>query len=118
MSEVKFYIYEDKERNSKNVKAVSVFKGKTYSGIAKCDLSKDTFDEEIGKRLAEARLKVKIANAKGKILYKEYRDKEKEMMKAMRKFDKAKKAFVEHTKVLSETIVVVNEIESYVREEE
>lgn len=63
-----FYFYtsvaaDGSER--KVVKAVSSYGGHTVSGIAKCSPN-DTYDEEVGKRLAAYRCAQKIAKSKAK----------------------------------------------------
>lgn len=57
IKEGKYTFYTD---DIGKVIAVSTYEGKVVRGVAKCD-PKDSFDIETGKKLAEARCRVKIA---------------------------------------------------------
>lgn len=57
--------------NGKMVIAVTTFNGKTVKGIAKCS-DQDTFDFEIGKKLAIARCNFKVAQLRQDAAMKKY----------------------------------------------
>ena len=66
------YQYAFYERNGvKYIAAISSYKKRTVKGIAKCN-PEDVYDEEFGKRLAEARCSKKINHLRSKDIYKEY----------------------------------------------
>lgn len=66
------YQYAFYERNGvKYIAAISSYKKRTVKGIAKCN-PEDVYDEEFGKRLAEARCSKKINHLRSKDICKEY----------------------------------------------
>jgi hypothetical protein len=70
--DVKVYDYIDKDTGVHVVKATTTYNGKTVSTIAKCD-PEDTFDFELGMKIALMRLDRKIARKRAAYL-KDYID--------------------------------------------
>lgn len=70
--EVNVYDYIDKDTGVHVVKATTTYAGKTVSTIAKCD-PEDTFDLELGRKIALMRLDRKMARKRAAYL-KNYTD--------------------------------------------
>ena len=79
----RFYEFVDKNTNQKCVAALSTFAKKDVRPVAKCDPS-DTYDYELGKKIAKARLDSKIAE-------KRYKYSEKRVKEALRAVKDAQK---------------------------
>lgn len=60
-----FYEYEDTARECKAVKAVTTYGGKSVSAVA-LTAPGDTYDVDTGKKIANLRLDIKIANKREK----------------------------------------------------
>lgn len=92
----KFIIYKDPKTNSMNTIAISTYTGKIVKGIAKCSPN-DTYNEDIGKKLAAARCNYKICqlrakNAKNKMdESKEVYEKAKNHLEKMKSYNKDSK---------------------------
>ena len=65
------------------VTAISSFAGKTVKGTAKCEPG-DTFNKELGERLARVRCDVKVAKKRSKHAAKKYTEAKKSLEQAQR----------------------------------
>lgn len=86
------YIYNIAENK---VVCVSHFAGKAVRGIAKCDITCDTFDVERGKELSRARCDVKVAA--------------KRVKRANQKINEAHDAFIKATNHLNKMLEYSND---------
>lgn len=62
----RFYKYKNEKTNSMVTVCESHFAGKTVYAKAKCDMSQDTYNPELGENLAKLRVDVKVAEKKMK----------------------------------------------------
>lgn len=65
LDKYRYISYFNKERNAKEIVAISTYAGKTVKGIASCHPG-DNFDEQKGKELAAARCNLKISERRMK----------------------------------------------------
>lgn len=65
LEKYQYFTYTDKKTGAKCVCAISTFAGKRVKGVARCDLL-DTFDLEVGKKLAALRCNLKVATLRAK----------------------------------------------------
>lgn len=87
------YQYAFYERNGvKYIAAISSYKKRTVKGIAKCH-PEDVYDEDFGKKLAEARCSKKINHLRSKNIYKEYAKTFKNLIDMRVQLDKLKKIY-------------------------
>ena len=80
----KYKFYTD---GSNKIVAVSSYAGRTVRGVAKCD-PRDTFDEDAGRSLAEARCAMKIAEKRHARAQREYNKAVAARQAAQNRFDK------------------------------
>jgi hypothetical protein len=100
--DVKVYYYTDKDTGVHVVKATTAYNGKTVSTIAKCD-PEDTFDFELGMKIALMRLDRKIARKRAAYL-KDYIDFcqknlaiiEREKCRIEKAIQRAEVAYIDH----------------------
>lgn len=83
----RFYEFIDKNTNQMCIAAVSSFAKKDVRAVAKCDPS-DTYDYELGKKIATARLDSKIADKRCKYSGKRLREALRVLKDAQREVDK------------------------------
>lgn len=83
----RFYEFIDKNTNQKCVAALSTFAKKDVRAVAKCDKN-DTYDYELGKKIAVARLDQKIAVKRDKYSAKRLKEALRVLKDAQREVDK------------------------------
>lgn len=103
--------YKYKFFNSESkVVAVSSYAGKAVKGVAKCD-PRDSFDLEKGKKLAEARCNVKIAQKRAARAEMRYNQAIDILVEATREMDRMRSYFCDSYKALNEAEAALSNIE-------
>lgn len=79
MLNFKYYEYMDTEKKCKAIKAVTTYEGKTVSGVAYLHPD-DSYDYEIGKKIAELRCTLKVTDKKIKRFNRKSRGVQRELV--------------------------------------
>ena len=83
----RYYEFTDKPTGNKCVAAVSTFGGQDVRAVARCNVN-DTYDVEFGKKLAKAKLDVKIAKKRIRYANRRVNEALKDIDTAKRQLDK------------------------------
>ena len=106
----KFFTYKN-DRGGMTTVAVSSYAGRKIKGYAKCR-PEDTFDEEKGKALAQARCELKIAEKRNKKASKQYLEAVATLEQAAKKLADMKQYYMDTVDQIDAAIEKINDLKA------